>query len=425
MVWGKIVKQPPGRAMSLDVDFVRSQFPAFSEPCLDGWAFFENAGGSYPCRQTVEVLSGFYRRLKVQPYYRFDASAAAGRAMDRSRQRWAEALGVQTDEVHFGPSTSQNTYVLAHAIRRMMRASKAELVVTQQDHEANSGVWRRLAEEGFLIREWKVRRSTGQLEIADLEPLLSEKTALLCMPACSNVMGQKNAVIEAGELAHAAGAWVIVDAVADAPHGLPDLSALPVDIWLTSLYKVYGVHQGLMIVRAALLQRLPNEGHFFNTAVPSKRLIPAGPDHAQVAAAGAVLDYIEALDDYHGGRDDGLKRRAKRVATLWRAHENAMVQPLLDFLAQSPHARLLGSPTTAGNRRTPTVSFLPTRHCPSALAGPLAERKISIGVGHFYAYRLLEALGINPATGLVRVSLVHYTNAREVSRLIDALEELL
>ncbi len=67
--------------MTLDLEFVRKQFPAFTEPSLQGWAFFENAGGSYPCRQVVDRLTGFYTRNKVQPYYPYPASMRAGESM--------------------------------------------------------------------------------------------------------------------------------------------------------------------------------------------------------------------------------------------------------------------------------------------------------------------------------------------------------
>jgi len=50
----------------LDLDFIRSQFPAFSEPSLEGFAHFDNAGGSYACRQTIERLDRFYRQTKLQ-----------------------------------------------------------------------------------------------------------------------------------------------------------------------------------------------------------------------------------------------------------------------------------------------------------------------------------------------------------------------
>lgn len=89
----------------LDVSFVRSQFPAFAMSSLDGYAHFENAGGSYACAHVVQRLHEYYQRLKVQPYYAYPASTEAGEWMDASYVRLAEYLGVSADEIHFGPST--------------------------------------------------------------------------------------------------------------------------------------------------------------------------------------------------------------------------------------------------------------------------------------------------------------------------------
>ena len=75
----------------VDLDFVRPQFPAFSEPSLEGFAFFENAGGSYACGQAIEALRRYYAAMKVQPYYGFEPSRSAGEAMDRARRRLAAA----------------------------------------------------------------------------------------------------------------------------------------------------------------------------------------------------------------------------------------------------------------------------------------------------------------------------------------------
>ena len=121
-----------------DLDFVRAQFPAFSEPTLQGWAFFENAGGSYPAAATVRRLHEFYTKCKVQPYGPYPASQRAGALMDEAYERIATCLNVDPGEVHFGPSTSQNTYVMANALRPLM-AEGDEIIVTNQDHEANSG----------------------------------------------------------------------------------------------------------------------------------------------------------------------------------------------------------------------------------------------------------------------------------------------
>ena len=129
---------------SLDTDLVRSHFPAFAEPSLQDQAFFENAGGSYPCRFVTERLERFYRERKVQPYWAFPSSRVAGEEMDEARLRLSGMLGVDSDELSFGPSTTQNTYILAQAFREMLQPGDA-IVVTNQDHEANTGTWRRLA----------------------------------------------------------------------------------------------------------------------------------------------------------------------------------------------------------------------------------------------------------------------------------------
>jgi hypothetical protein len=138
----------------LDLTYVRSQFPAFSEPLLSSHAFFENAGGSYPCRPVVDRLHRFYTERKVQPYGPYPGAQAGGAEMDEARTRLAALMGVAPEELSFGPSTSANTFVLAQAVRLWLRGSPAAIVVTNQDHEANSGVWRRLADEGIEVREW-------------------------------------------------------------------------------------------------------------------------------------------------------------------------------------------------------------------------------------------------------------------------------
>ena len=148
--------------MKLDLSFVRSQFPAFSEPSLQGWAFFENAGGSYPCRQVIDRLTDFYMKIKVQPYYPYPASMQGGKLMDSAYERMAGYLNVAPTEVHFGPSTTQNVYVLANALRPMW-SDGDQIIVSCQDHEANAGFWRRLEKTGIVIKEWRVDPETGML----------------------------------------------------------------------------------------------------------------------------------------------------------------------------------------------------------------------------------------------------------------------
>jgi selenocysteine lyase/cysteine desulfurase len=406
--------------MDLDIDFVRAQFPAFAEPSLKGQAFFENAGGSYACGPVIDRLTRFYRERKVQPYAPYAAARLGGEEMDEARARIAHMLGVGTDEVSFGPSTTQNTYVLAQAFRQWLKPGDA-IVVTDQDHEANSGPWRRLSEAGIAVREWRLDPGTGHLDPAALDTLL-DGAKLICFPHCSNVVGEINPVAEIVARAHAAGAVACVDGVSYAPHGFPDVGALGADIYLFSAYKTYGPHQGIMVIRRALGEVLPNQGHSFNGGTLYKRFTPAGPDHAQVAASAGMADYVDALHARHFDDHAEPAARAAAVHDLMRAHEVRLLGPLLEYLGARNDVRLLG-PRQA-EARAPTVA-VETGRPGVELAERLAPHGIMAGGGDFYAGRPLRAMGIDPARGVLRLSFVHYTSPAEVDRLIAALDHVL
>ena len=407
---------------TLDLSFIRQQFPAFSEPSLAGQSFFDNAAGSYASKQTVDLLINYYRKTKVQPYYDYAASRTAGEAMDASYLSFAEYLNVSSDEVFFGPSTSQNTYALAQAMRGYLQAGD-EIIVTNQDHEANSGVWRRLAEYGMVIKEWKVNPETASLETPVLQALLTEKTKLVAFPHCSNIVGEINPVKDWAKLAHAVGAVVVCDGVSYAGHGFPDVTELGVDIYVFSLYKTYGPHQGAMVVRSNTMNKLKNQSHFFNDGELNKRLIPAGPDHAQVAAAKGVTDYFDAVYNHHYSDLVSIQEKSHRVHDLFRSAEKQRLEPLLSYLNNHPSYKLIGPKTT--ENRAPTLAILPKNHLPQPLAAELSKHGIMCAWGHFYAYRVVEALGIDVNTGVLRLSFVHYTSDEDVQKLITALDKVL
>ena len=140
--------------------------------------------------------------------------------MDESYSRLAAYLNVPENEVQFGPSTTQNLYVLSQAFRELWNEGD-EIILSNQDHEANAGFWRRLAKTGIVIREWCVDPVTGMLNPNDLDAMLSQKTKLLAFPHCSNIIGHVNPVAEIVSKAKNASICVVVDGVAYAPHGLP------------------------------------------------------------------------------------------------------------------------------------------------------------------------------------------------------------
>ena len=132
----------------LDIDFARGYFPALR----DGWALFENAGGTLAASSVLARVQSYMAENFVQPGAGYDASAEGARRIEESQRLMAEMIGAAPNEVVVGVSTSMNVFLLSHAIRSWFQPGD-EIIVTNLDHEANSGAWRRLEEFGFTIRE--------------------------------------------------------------------------------------------------------------------------------------------------------------------------------------------------------------------------------------------------------------------------------
>ncbi|MEP4146119.1 MAG: aminotransferase class V-fold PLP-dependent enzyme [Halioglobus sp.] len=405
--------------MHLDSNFIRSQFPAFSEPSLQGWAFFENAGGSYTCQQVIDRLLTFYTQTKVQPYYPYPASIEAGERMDEAYTRLAAYLNVGDDELNFGPSTSQNVYVLANALRPMW-SDGDEIIVSCQDHEANAGAWRRLEDRGLVIKEWHVDKETGRLDVDELDALISARTRMIAFPHASNIVAHINPVREIADKAHAAGALAVVDGVSYAPHGLPDIGALGADIYLFSLYKTWGPHLGAMFVRRELMKEMTNQSHYFNKDEAHCKLTPAGPDHAQIAAAAGIADYLDTLYAHHFNEDVKAAIRGQKLHQLFSNYEKALLTPLLDFLKSRDDVAIIGPDDPA--IRAATVSILPRQKTVEEVAAALGEQKLMVGTGNFYGVRPLAEMNVALNPGVIRMSFLHYTSMAEIEQLISGLK---
>ena len=408
--------------MKLDLKFVRAQFPAFSEPSLNGWAFFENAGGSYPCIQFINRLTSFYMKNKVQVNYPYPASMLAGALMEDSYKRFAEYLNVEDSEIHFGPSTTQNIYVLANAMRPMWKDGD-EIIVSCQDHEANAGAWRKLASQGIKILEWHVNSETGLLSLGELDRLFSERTKMVAFPHCSNIIGYVNPVKEISQMAHKHGALSVVDGVGYAPHGFPDIKNLESDIYLFSLYKTFGPHLGLMYVKNSLIVKMENQSHFFKEGMTRSMLTPAGPDHAQIAAASGIIDYFDAIYKHHFDKNESPAQKNIALNRLFHEHEKELLETLLAFLRSRNDIQIIGPNTIEA--RAPIVSIIPKNKDLKKVYAILTEHKLMLGMGHFYAVRPLIDMNIPQQPGVLRISFVHYTSKEDINQLITGLKAAL
>jgi selenocysteine lyase/cysteine desulfurase len=276
------------------------------------------------------------------------------------------------------------------------------------------------------VREWQVDPDSGLLNINDLKGLLSENTKFVFVTHCSNIVGSINDIGAISGLVHDAGARLVVDGVSFAPHLAVDVKALNADVYFYSLYKVFGPHQGLMYVRHDLLEELPNQGHFFNATDVTKKLVPSGPMHGEIACISGIVDYLSDAYVHHFGADTTADIRAqiKAIMSLGHQQEIELSNRVLELL-RGKDVRIIGESSAVQNQRAPTIAFSPKKVEPEVIAQTLSEQQIGVGASHFYAFRLMQALGIDPDEGVVRISLVHYTSADDVDRLLTALDDIL
>ncbi len=409
--------------MQLDLEFVRAWFPALN----DRWALFDNAGGSETTQAVTAGIVEYLERYQVQLGASYGLSQQARSRVRQGEATAAELLGASPDQTVLGPSTTVNLATLARALAPRITPGD-EVVVTELDHESNIGPWHQLAERGAVVHTWPVDRGRASLDLSALDPLLSARTRIVALTHCANVVGEIidiPAVVERVR-ANRPDTWIIVDGVAYAPHRQVDVSALDVDAYAVSLYKVYGPHLGAMYVRRPLLLHAKGQNHFFvpEDALPYK-LQPGNVTHELAAGVPGIGAYLDGVAAHHGIVGIDRRERWAGVFDLFAEQEEQLSARLLSFLVEHPRCHVIGPAVPDRRVRVPTISFMVDGCVASSIVPPLDERHIAVRWGHFYAKRAIDALGLRDVEGVVRVSMVHYNTLAEVDRLTEALYQTL
>ena len=410
--------------ISLDIDYVRSQFPAFKDPLCRDWSFFENAGGSYVPQTVINQLTKFMISTKVQPYAEYSMSKIAGDEMDRATTLFSKMINADKNEILIGGSTSINLYVLSNALKKFISPGD-EIIVTNQDHEANISPWLRLSEIGAIIKEWKFNITNGELEINELRNLLSSKTKIVAVTHCSNIVGSVNNLKNISDIAHEKGAIVIGDGVSYAPHGFPNVKELDVDFYTFSLYKTYGPHLGLLYGREKILKELPNQNHEFLEGQYPYTINPGGPNHEELVSLIGIYEYIDNLYNHHFNKSElNILEKIKKINNLISNHEEKIANPLLEYIHNRKDFNLIGKSKITNKDRAPTIAFTVKNKTSKEISDKLINKNIATRNDNFYAWRCLKALGIDTNDGVIRISLVHYNQKNEVDKLISVLDSI-
>ncbi|WP_228461517.1 cysteine desulfurase-like protein [Paracoccus liaowanqingii] len=405
----------------LDMAYVQSQFPGLT----DDWVFFDNAGGSQIAQPALDRMVEFLTHRNVQIGGSYAVSQAAAQALAAGRQAAATLVNAaRPDEIVFGPSTTVLMGNLMQAMRRQFVPGD-EVIVTMADHESNIGPWTRLEEFGVILKVWPLNAQTMDLQLADLEPLMSERTRLVCVTHVSNILGKVHPIADFARFIHDRGALICVDAVAYAPHRLIDVRAWDVDYYVFSLYKAYGPHGALMYGKYDLLAGLDGLYHYFyGKDKVTAKLEPGNPSYEAAYATDGILAYLTGLARHHGavGDDRALLAAAYGLIT---AQEDLLTDRLLAWLGARNDCRIIGEAANRDSTRVPTIAFRFDGLDSGQLTRAMDDHGIAMRFGDFHSRRLVEHLGEDHEGGVLRVSMVHYNTVAQVDRLTEALTAIL
>jgi cysteine desulfurase family protein (TIGR01976 family) len=384
--------------------------------------FFDGPGGTQVPETVIEAVARYYRTSNANNHGAFETSRRSDAIVEDAHAAVADLLGVDADEMTFGPNMTTLTFHISRSIGAALRPGD-EIIVTGLDHQANVDPWLAMAaDRGLAVRTWEPSLDDCTLRLADLEALLSPKTRLVAVGWASNAVGTINPIADIAALVRRAGAWTYVDAVHAAPHLSLDARAAGADFVACSVYKFFGPHVGALYGRRELLATVPAY-----KVRPATHKFETGTGNFEgYAGALAAVEYLASLGVEFGGADAGESRRSKLVAAMGaiRVYELDLYRQLAAGLESIPSLRLLGiTDPAAFERRTPTAGFTLAGISAHEGATELGDRGIAVWDGDFYATGLVERLGLADE-GLVRVGLTHYNTAAEVDRLLDELTEI-
>lgn len=417
--------------MTLDLTRIRQQFPALAREEV----FFDNPGGTQVARQCLDRISAYLVNSNANHGGLFATSVRSDAVLEEAHQAMADLYNAPSaEEIIFGANMTTLTLHLSRSISREWNAGD-EIVVTRLDHDANVTPWILAAQDRGVKVNWvDFDVEDGTLSLDSLEKALQRKPKFLAVGYASNALGTINPVGEIIQMAHKAGATVFVDAVQYAAHGAIDVQELDCDYLVSSAYKYFGPHMGILYGKKEHLQRL-----YSYKVRPASNELPSKwetgtQNHEGIAGVLGAVEYFQWVGQQFGQEYEqallakgfsGRRLDLRKGLAAIHAYEMELNQALLIALQSIPGLRLYGpiDPSKL-DQRVATFAFRLEGISPQIVAEELGNRGINVWDGNYYAINATERLGVEESGGMVRVGAVHYNTMGEVEKLRQALLEI-
>jgi cysteine desulfurase family protein (TIGR01976 family) len=417
--------------MPLDLNLIRQQFPSLDRPAI----FFDNPGGTQIAKQSLDRINRYLIECNANHEGAFETSIASDAILDEAHRVMADFYNASSpEEIVFGNNMTTLTLHISRSISRDWKDGD-EIVVTRLDHDANVTPWVLTAQDRGVKVNWvDFDVEDGTLKLDDLQRALERKPRLLAVGYASNSLGTINPVAKIVKMAHDAGTMVYIDAVQYAPHGPIDVQKLGCDFLISSAYKFFGTHSGILYGKRDLLEKL-----FAYKVRPATNRLPGKfetgtQNHEGIAGVLGAIEYFEWVGHEFGGDRveslnegdyQGRRFELKKGMMAIRAYEFELGHVLLHALESIPGLYIYGiTDSQRLDERVATFSFRLKDMHPRKVAEKLAQEGIYVWDGNYYAINVTERLGLEDSGGMVRVGAAHYNTFEEVERLKAALMKI-
>ena len=410
----------------MSIDKCRAQFPALNQKIDDTQPiFFDGPGGSHPSQTVLNAIIGYLSTSNSNLGGAYFSSRQTEQTMIRAREAAKDLYCAKdANEIVFGANATSLSFMMSRVLSKTWQQGD-EIIVTALDHYSNVSPWVIEANKaGVIVHQVKVNEEDCTLDYKHLSRLINLKTRLIACSYASNITGSIVDVAKVIELTKSnSNALIYVDAVHLAPHQLIDVQALGCDFLVSSAYKYFGPHLGVLFAKAQHLNELSPD-----KVAPAKNINPnrwetGTQNYEAMAGLSATIDYLSSLAGVEGGsRRDKLETAFQNIAM----YEHELSRLFLNKINAYPQITLYGIKDKGRlNERTPTFAFTIKGVNPRAVSEFFGAHYVCIWDGHFYAPGLINQLGLTESGGVIRVGCMHYNTVDEVEYFFVLLDKFL
>jgi cysteine desulfurase/selenocysteine lyase len=400
-------------AVSMDPRRVREDFPILSrEMAGKPLVYLDSAATSQKPRQVIDAVTDFYERSNANVHRGvYELGVEATELFEGAREKIAEFIGAPDPRTFvFTRGSTESINLVAHAWGRKFLEEGDEILLTELEHHSNVVPWQLCARDTGAELRYVPITDDGLIELDAVATMISSRTKIVAITGQSNVLGTRPQIREIAEMAHEAGAKILVDGAQFVSHNPVDVLELDVDFLTVAGHKMLGpTASGGLYGRLELLEEMDpflGGGEMIDEVRPEQSTYKEPPwkfeagtmNIAQEVGLAAAVDYLQ---------DVGMKNVQQ--------HERELTAYGLQRLEEAG-ATIFG--TTDPDLRGGAISFWFKDVHPHDLAQVLGEQGVAIRAGHHCAQILMRRLGV-PATA--RASFHVYSLPEEIDALTDAL----